>query len=64
MRRSVIPTSPAAVPTAFALLLRMGAVMQVTGLARSTIYKLIAENKFPQPAQLTGRELDHDQSRQ
>ena len=55
MRRSVSPTSSAAVPTAFALLLRMGAVMQVTGLARSTIYKLIAEDKFPQPVQLTGR---------
>ena len=55
MRRSVSPNSSAAVPTAFALRLRMGAVMQVTGLARSTIYKLIAEDKFPQPVQLTGR---------
>ena len=52
MRRSVSPTSSAAAPTAFALLLRMGAVMQVTGLARSTICKLIAEDKFPQPVQL------------
>ena len=55
MRRSVSPTSSAAMPTAVALLLRMGAVMQVTGLARSTIYKLIAADKFPPPVQLTGR---------
>ena len=55
MRRSVIRTSSAAVPTAFVLLLRMGAVMQVAGLARPTIDKLIPEDKFQQPVQLTGR---------
>lgn len=55
MRRSASPPSSPTVPTAFALLLRMAAVMQVTGLARSTIYKLIAEDKFPPPVQLTGR---------
>lgn len=55
MRRSVSPTSSAAAPTSFALLLRMAAVMQVTGLARSTIYKLIAEDKFPSPVRLVGR---------
>ena len=33
MRRSVSPTSSAVAPTSFALLLRMAAVMQVTGLA-------------------------------
>jgi prophage regulatory protein len=55
MRRTVSLTRSTAMPTAFALLLRMGAVMQGTGLARSTIYKLIAEDKFPQPVRLTGR---------
>ncbi|MBC7734587.1 MAG: AlpA family phage regulatory protein [Bacteriovorax sp.] len=55
MRRSVSPTGSAALPTALALILRMGAVMQVTGMARSTIYKPIAEDKFLQPVQLTGR---------
>lgn len=37
------------------LLLRMASVIQVTGLARSTIYKLIAEDKFPSPVRLVGR---------
>ena len=55
MRRSASPISSAVAPTSFALLLRMAAVMQVTGLARSTIYKLIAADKFPPPVQLTGR---------
>ena len=55
MRRSVSPPNPTVAATSAALLLRMGAVIQVTGLARSTIYKLIAENKFPTPVRLTGR---------
>jgi len=28
-------------------ILRLPAVMEITGLARATIYKLIATNKFP-----------------
>lgn len=36
-------------------LLRMSSVIRVTGLGRSTIYKLIAEAKFPSPVQLAGR---------
>ena len=55
MRRFVSHTSSDVAPTSFALLLRMAAVMQVTGLARSTIYKLTAADKFPPPVQLTGR---------
>ena len=55
MRRFVSHTSSAVAQTSFALLLRMAAVMQVTGLARSTIYKLIAADKFPPLVQLTGR---------
>lgn len=41
--------------TSATLLLRMAAVIQVTGLARSTIYKLIAADKFPSPVRLVGR---------
>ena len=37
------------------MLLRMASVIQVTGLVRSTIYKLIAEDKFPSPVRLVGR---------
>ena len=36
-------------------LLRMPAVIRHTGLGRSTIYRLIASNRFPQPVKLTTR---------
>ena len=35
--------------------LRMPAVVRQTGLGRSTIYRLIASNRFPQPVKLTTR---------
>ncbi|WP_313224642.1 helix-turn-helix transcriptional regulator [Stutzerimonas nitrititolerans] len=35
--------------------LRLDAVVLTTGLARSTIYKLIGSGEFPQPVPLTGR---------
>jgi prophage regulatory protein len=35
--------------------LRMPTVMRVTGLGRSTIYRLIAEDKFPSPVRLAKR---------
>ncbi len=40
------------VPT---ILLRLPMVMRITGLARSTIYKLIAQNQFPAPIKLSKR---------
>ena len=55
MRRSASSQSAATTTTSVVLLLRMAAVVQITGLARSTIYKLIAADKFPTPVQLTGR---------
>jgi prophage regulatory protein len=36
-------------------LLRLPAVMEVTGLARSTVYRLIAERTFPAPVKLAKR---------
>lgn len=36
-------------------LLRMPIVMQMTGLGRSTIYRMIAESKFPRPVRLGER---------
>ena len=35
--------------------LRMPSVIRRTGLGRSTIYRLIAERKFPSPVKLSGR---------
>ncbi len=37
--------------------LRLNAVVLTTGLARSTIYKLIGSGEFPQPVPLTGRRV-------
>lgn len=37
------------------LLLRMASVVRMTGLGRSTIYRMMAENSFPRPVQLTRR---------
>ena len=34
---------------------RMAAVVRITGLGRSTIYRLMAENKFPSPVRLAKR---------
>jgi prophage regulatory protein len=55
MRRSASTPIPVATTDSVALLVRMAAVVQITGLARSTIYKLMAADKFPTPVQLTGR---------
>jgi prophage regulatory protein len=38
-----------------AIFLRINTVMRVTGLGRSTIYRLMADDKFPHPVKLTPR---------
>lgn len=38
-----------------ALLLRIGSVMRMTGLGRSTIYRLVADEAFPPPVRLAKR---------
>ena len=37
------------------VMLRLREVMRVTGLARSTVYKLIHDGKFPRPIKLGAR---------
>jgi prophage regulatory protein len=37
------------------LLLRISRVVRLTGLGRSTIYRLMAQEQFPRPVQLTKR---------
>lgn len=37
--------------------LRLNSVVLTTGLARSTIYKLIASGEFPRPVPLTARSV-------
>lgn len=37
------------------MLLRLPAVMKVTGLCRSTLYRMVAEHTFPEPVRLAKR---------
>jgi prophage regulatory protein len=46
--------NPSADPTPF---LRMWAVTRMTGLGRSTIYRLVAQDKFPSPVRLANRAI-------
>lgn len=39
------------------LLLRLPAVMTLTGLGRSTIYRLVAEKRFPCPVRIASRAI-------
>lgn len=55
MRNAPLSTADIDQTTAAVQLLRMPSVIRVTGLGRSTIYKLMAEAKFPPPVQLVGR---------
>lgn len=38
-------------------IIRLSGVIETTGLARSTIYKLISEGGFPRPVPLVGRSV-------
>jgi prophage regulatory protein len=49
--RGLARQSPAA-EDVVAVLLRLQAVMHVTGLSRSTLYRLIADEQFPRPVRL------------
>ena len=49
LRQSPVPGDVVAV------LLRLRAVMHVTGLSRSTLYRLIADGQFPRPVRLGAR---------
>ena len=40
-----------------ATFLRMRAVTRMTGLGRSTIYRLVAQDKFPSPVRLAKRAI-------
>jgi prophage regulatory protein len=46
---------PPATDAQLSVFVRMAAVLRMTGLGRSTIYRLMAENKFPAPVRLAKR---------
>jgi prophage regulatory protein len=48
-------SKPPAADAQPAVFVRMAAVVRMTGLGRSTIYRLMAEDKFPSPVRLAKR---------
>jgi prophage regulatory protein len=55
MQRSLQTAANTASEDAPSLLLRLPAVMKLTGLGRSTIYRMVAERRFPTPVRITNR---------
>ncbi len=54
MRQPQASTTTPSIPDS-AVFLRIGAVTRFTGLGRSTIYRLMAESRFPSPVKLSTR---------
>lgn len=55
MSQTQIESKPPAADAQPATFVRMAAVVRITGLGRSTIYRLMAEDKFPAPVRLAKR---------
>ncbi len=55
MQRTPSETSSGRGDSVAPVFLRMPTVMRMTGLGRSTIYRLIADQKFPSPVRLGPR---------
>ncbi len=55
MQRATLDAYPSAPDPQAATFMRLPSVIRWTGLGRSTIYRLIAENKFPPPVLLAAR---------
>jgi prophage regulatory protein len=49
------PDSALDIDASAAIFLRIGVFVQLTGLGRSTIYRLMAEEQFPPPVRLARR---------
>lgn len=52
MQHSSSNESPPAIEPPLSPLLRLPTVIRITGLARTTIYRLMAEEKFPAPVRV------------
>ena len=55
MQRNPPEPSSGRAESVMPVFLRMPTVMRMTGLGRSTIYRLIADHKFPSPVRLGPR---------
>ena len=54
MKRNSIPSHVATV-VSMPIFMRLPAVLQATGLGRSTVYRMVAERTFPAPVKLAKR---------
>ena len=65
MKRTSIPTTSAASESS-PVFMRLPAVLQATGLGRSTVYRMVAERTFPAPVKLAKRAVGwrHDDVQQ
>lgn len=62
MQRNPSAQSPRNSDAVTPLLVRMPTVMRLTGLGRSTIYRMVAARKFPSPVRLGPRAVAWRQS--
>ena len=62
MRRQSDSSSLQALVPSAPMFLRMAAIVRLTGLGRSTIYRLMAESKFPRSVKLADRAVAWRQS--
>lgn len=57
MSQMQIESKPPAVDAQPTVFVRMAAVVRMTGLGRSTIYRMMAEDRFPSPVRLAKRAI-------
>lgn len=62
MHHSTAAADPASQDRRDTEFLRLPSVLRRTGLGRSTIYRLMADEKFPAPVKLSGRAIGWRQS--
>jgi prophage regulatory protein len=57
MTQVQIETAPVAAENQASAFVRLAAVIHMTGLGRTTIYRLMAQDKFPSPVRLAKRAI-------
>jgi prophage regulatory protein len=60
MKRNSIP-DPSEATESLEPFLRLPAVLKITGLSRSTLYRMVAEHTFPAPVKLSRRAVAWNQ---
>jgi prophage regulatory protein len=57
MHQVQIETKPVAAAIQASAFVRLAAVIHMTGLGRTTIYRLMAQDKFPSPVRIAKRAI-------